>query len=148
VFGLGSSMGAMTLVRAAAEDERIEAVVLDSCFASAPRLARQHTGRLPLLGPMFGDLILASMSLHAGGSMWRIDGCEAIAKISPRPVLLIHGEEDFVIPPDNMDKLYDAAGEPKYRWLGPGLHSNILIADFEGYQQRVLSLFHGVPARD
>ena len=45
VYGLGSSLGAMTLVRAAAEDERIETVVLDSCFASASRLAHQHARR-------------------------------------------------------------------------------------------------------
>lgn len=148
VFGLGSSMGAMTLLRAAAEDERIEAIVLDSCFASAPRLAQQHASRLPVLGPFLADLGMATMSLHAGASMWRIDGCEAIARIAPRPVLLIHGEDDIVIPPDNMDVLYHAAGEPKNKWLGPGLHSNILVADFDAYQQRVLDFLNGVKSGD
>jgi len=144
IFGLGSSMGAMTLVRAAAQDERIEAVVLDSCFASAPLLGHQHGERLPVLGPVLADLVLASMSLHAGGSMWEVDGVQAIAELSPRPVLLIHGEDDFVIPPDNMDKLYEAAREPKYKWLGPGLHSNILTADFATYQRRVRDFFDTV----
>lgn len=144
VYGLGSSMGAMTLVRAAAQDERIEAVVLDSCFASAPSLARQHAERVPILGPVLANIVMASMSLHAGGSLWSIDGCEAIAAIAPRPVLLIHGKDDFVIPPNNMDALFDAAGEPKQRWLAPGLHSNILTADFTAYQERVLSFLNSV----
>jgi hypothetical protein len=69
VYGLGSSMGAMTLVRAAAHDQRIEAIVLDSCFASVPLLAKQHARRLPVLGPILTDLVLASMSLHAGASL-------------------------------------------------------------------------------
>ena len=137
-------MGAMTMLRAAADDVRIEAVVLDSCFASAPYLAKQHTSRLPVLGPVLGDLVMASMSLHMGGSIWDIDGTEAIRKLAPRPVFLIHGQEDFVIPPDNMDKLFDAAREPKRKWLGPGLHSNILTMDFLGYQQRVLDFFSEV----
>lgn len=138
LYGLGSSMGAMTLLRAAADDPRIEAVVLDSCFASAPLLARQHTERLPVLGPLYADLIMASMSLHAGRSFWSLDGRNAIARLAPRPVLLIHGEDDFVIPPVNLDIMYAAAREPKQRWLGPGLHSNILTTDFEQYQRRVL----------
>ncbi len=148
VFGLGSSMGAMTMVRAASQDERIEAIVLDSCFASAPLLARQHAQRLPVLGPVLADFVMASMSIHAGGSLWRIDGLSAIAAVAPRPILLIHGEDDFVIPPDNMDMLYEAAREPKYKWLGPGLHSNILTADFGGYQQRVLEFFGNALRRE
>ncbi len=144
VFGLGSSMGAMTMLRAAADDERIEAIVLDSCFVSAPYLAKQHASRLPVLGPVLANLVMASMSLHMGGSMWQIDGIDAIQRLTPRPVFLIHGQEDFVIPPDNMEKLFEAAKEPKCRWLGPGLHSNILTADFLGYQQRVLDFFSTV----
>ena len=57
-------MGAMSLARAAAKDERIEAVVLDSCFASAPLLVRQHLGRIPLVGPVLATLIPAAASLR------------------------------------------------------------------------------------
>ncbi len=138
VYALGSSMGAMTLVRSAADDSRIEAVVLDSCFLSAPRLAHQHLGRLPILGPLFADLGLAAMSLHAGQSFWQLDAAPAIARLAPRPVLLIHGEEDFVIAPVNLELLYDLAREPKAQWLGPGQHSNILTTDYYAYQRRVL----------
>ncbi len=142
VFGLGSSMGAMTLVRAAADDDRIEAIVLDSCFASAPLLADQHTQRFGMLGRAYAKLVLASMSLHAGASMWDLDALEAIAKIAPRPVFLIHGEDDFVIPPVNLPLLFDAANEPKQKWLGPGLHSNILTADYYTYQTKVVDFFN------
>ncbi|MCK4658780.1 MAG: alpha/beta hydrolase [Phycisphaerae bacterium] len=144
VFGLGSSMGAMALVRSAAQNVRIEAVVLDSCYVRAPLLARQHLGHIPLVGPMLADLVLASMSLHAGRSMWELDAGAVIGGLAPRPVLLIHGEDDFVIPPVNMTILYDLAKEPKQKWLGPGLHSNIMTTDFHGYTTRVINFFDKV----
>lgn len=138
IYGLGSSMGAMSLVRQAAKDSRIEAVVLDSCFASAPLLAQQHLGRIPLLGRPLANMVLASLSLHAGRSFWSLDATKAIAALSPRPVLLIHGKDDVIIPPANMDILYDRARQPKEKWLGPGPHSNIMTADFIEYQRRVI----------
>jgi fermentation-respiration switch protein FrsA (DUF1100 family) len=142
VAGLGSSMGAMTLARAAAEDGRIEAVVLDSCFVSAPRLADQHLAPTTAVGRWYGRLVLASMSLHAGKSMWSLDAGAAIARISPRPVFLIHGEEDVIIPPVNMELLYNMAGEPKQKWLGPGPHSNVLTTEYVEYRQRVVDFLN------
>lgn len=141
IFRLGSSMGAMALVREAADDPRIEAVVLDSAFASAPLLARQHLGRVPILGPALAKVALASLSLHAGRSLWTLDATEAIGRISPRPILLIQGQDDFIVPPENLDVLYALAREPKSKWLAPGLHSNVLTADFEGYQSRIVKFF-------
>lgn len=141
VFGLGSSMGAMALVREAADDPRIEAIVLDSAYLSAAELVCQHAARLPVLGPAYGRLILASASLHAGRSLTEVDGGDAIARISPRPVLLIHGRDDILIPPRNMEMLFRRAHEPKSKWLGPGPHSNIMTTDFEAYQRRVIEFF-------
>jgi len=139
VYGLGSSMGAMALVRAAVRDQRIEAVVLDSCFESGPALLHHHLGRIPVVGGLFADLLLASACLHLGASIWDLDATDAIGRLSPRPVLLVHGKGDFVMPPQNLDVLYRAAGEPKEKWLGPGPHSNIMTTDFDAYQARVLS---------
>jgi len=139
VYGIGSSMGAMALVRSAADDTRIEAVVLDSLFAGVPMMADTHVGRLPVVGPLLGHLIIASMSLHAGRSLWALDARPAIAAISPRPVLLIQGDDDVLIPPESLDVLYAAAAQPKARWLAPGPHSNIMSTDFHEYQRRVLA---------
>jgi alpha-beta hydrolase superfamily lysophospholipase len=138
IFGLGSSMGAMALVRAAADDPRIEAVVLDSAFVSAPLLAQQHLGRIPVVGPVLVPVVLASLSLHAGQSLWQLDATPALARLAPRPVLLIHGTDDVLIPPVNLDLMYERAGEPKVRWLGPGPHSNVMSTDFDTYQTRVI----------
>ena len=144
IYGLGSSMGAACLARAAAKDERIEAVVLDSCFASVPLLLQQHLGFIPLVGPAMATLIPAAMSLQAGGSIWQLDTREAVTAISPRPILFIHGTGDVGIPQINMEILYGCATGPKEKWLGPGLHSNIVTTDFPAYRRKVIGFLDRV----
>ena len=148
IVALGSSMGAISLARAAAEDERIEAVVLDSCCLSATAIAEQHLGRLPVIGPLYGRLLLAAFSLHAGQSMKELDVGAAVERFSPRPVMLIHAEDDIIIPPENLELLYACASEPKVKWMGPGPHSNVLTTDFVAYQERVLRFFDAAIGRE
>ena len=45
---------------------------------------------------------------------------EAIAEISPTPLLIIHGQSDRVVPPHHGQALYEAAKEPKTIWLPEG----------------------------
>lgn len=143
VYGIGSSMGAMSLVRAAGEDERIEAVVLDSAFVSAKRFLENDVfGWLGAERQVLSDLLIAFGSLHAGRSFYELKSMPAIGMLSRRPVLLIHGRSDFLFHSSHMDELFKAASEPKERWLGDGLHSNILSAEPEEYQRRVLQFFN------
>lgn len=45
---------------------------------------------------------------------------EAIEKISPRPVLVVHGDQDAYFTVDHPQALFDAAVEPKSLWLVEG----------------------------
>lgn len=139
VYGLGSSMGAAALLRAAVQDVEIEAVILDSCYASADLLARQHLGKLPVIGDLYGRIMLTLLGAQLGESPSNLDPLSAITCLEGRPVLLIHAAEDRLIPAENLNLLYDAADEPKGKWLAPGSHSNVLTADFDRYQDRVLA---------
>jgi fermentation-respiration switch protein FrsA (DUF1100 family) len=46
---------------------------------------------------------------------------EAAAKISPVPLLIVHGDQDAYFPPEHARQLYMAAREPKELWLLPGM---------------------------
>ena len=46
---------------------------------------------------------------------------EAAAKISPVPLLIVHGDQDLYFPPEHARQLYMAAREPKELWLLPGM---------------------------
>lgn len=141
VFGIGSSMGAAALLRAAVVEPRIEAIVLDSCYASAQALADQHVGRFTIIGPAMADVVMAFMSMQLGESVWSLSPKKVIDRLDGRPVLLIHAMDDTMIPPQNLDLLYDQALQPKFKWLGPGTHSNVMTTDFSAYQNRVLEFF-------
>ncbi|MEM2261756.1 MAG: alpha/beta hydrolase, partial [Ignisphaera sp.] len=43
----------------------------------------------------------------------KYDVLDSCAKISPRPLLIIHGSNDNIAPVDHAQALYERAGEPK-----------------------------------
>jgi fermentation-respiration switch protein FrsA (DUF1100 family) len=53
-----------------------------------------------------------------------------VDRIAPVPLLIVHGEDDFLIPPKHGQRLYDNAREPKELLMIPrGLHAENLLAD-------------------
>jgi uncharacterized protein len=137
IVGLGSSQGAMALALAAAEDERINAVILDSPFTSPYDLAQHHARRVPVIGPAFVDLVLAGMSAQTGTDFFTTSAVDAVARMGGRPVMVIHGDDDFAMPAEYAQRLYNAAAGPREFWFGPGPHSNIITTDPREYEQRV-----------
>jgi pimeloyl-ACP methyl ester carboxylesterase len=45
---------------------------------------------------------------------------EAVARISPVPLLIVHGDADAFFPLEHAHQLYDNAREPKELWIEPG----------------------------
>jgi pimeloyl-ACP methyl ester carboxylesterase len=44
----------------------------------------------------------------------------AAARVSPTPLLVVHGDADALFPVEHAQALYAAAGEPKHLWIEPG----------------------------
>ncbi len=66
----------------------------------------------------------------------------AMARLSPRPVFIIHGADDKYIRPEVARTLYHRAGRPKELWLVEGArHNQALQVAGEEYQNRVLDFF-------
>jgi len=117
VFVLGISQGAAAALAAARTDDRIEAVVADSVFPSPAAELRSLTAWLPWpLDWHFEQTTLLFASLELGRNLFREGPYRDIAAVSPRPVLLIHGREDTVIPPSEAKGLFSAAGYPAMLW--------------------------------
>ena len=119
---LGESMGASVSLLVAADDERVGAVVADSAFA---RFDSAIAGRFhSVFGKRVSDVI-APPTQRIGE---RILGCrgeeiapiEAMPRIAPRPVLLIHGTADKLIVPSNADRLFDASPGNAKLWKVKG----------------------------
>lgn len=136
---MGFSMGAAVALMAAAADDRIKAVVADSPFASQAKLItyhlRSHVG--PLAPAIFR---LAKGALHY--DIHEVEPGKDIGKISPRPVMLIHGELDAVTDPEDSIAMHKAAGEPKELWIVEGAgHVDSYFLDREEYSRRVGAFF-------
>ena len=133
----GGSMGAVTMIRAAAQYPEIEALVADSPFVS---LEEEMDLRVPI--PSMRSLIRFFAERKSGATMDLVRPVEDIARISPRPVFLIQGMGDGMIPLDSAQRLYGAAGEPRQLWTEADVpHLNMYAFYKTRYTKRVIKFF-------
>ena len=121
---LGSSGGAATCVYVAAREKRISAVVTFACPAEFDFLSGGRTVDSLIEG--FREIgIIKDPDFPPSKDKW-LDGFNSIRpldyinKITPRPLLLVHGDQDDVVPLAHAEALYQKAGEPKQLLILPG----------------------------
>jgi uncharacterized protein len=140
---LGHSMGAIGAILAAAEEPGIAAVVATSAPADPWRLTRQtfRLARLPLPGFIAWPLAWVTTRVYVrprGHRLVRISATEALRRID-RPVLLVHGGADTVVPVTHLERLAlvpTATGEHAETLVIPdGLHS--WLYEFPIYRRTV-----------
>lgn len=138
----GVSLGAAAVIMAAAEIDEVRAVVVESPFASAEWLARNQFRKVVNLPHWFAPVVLRIGAWQAGVDPTLIAPVERIGRISPRPILLIHGAEDALFDEENFHLLAAAAREPKETWLVPGAgHVGAHILHGAAYVERVAGFF-------
>src|SRR6266540_5706482 len=99
----GGSMGAVTMLRATAQYPQIEALIADSPFYT---LKEEMGLRVPF--PVMRSLIQFFAAWKTGVNPNLVRPIDDIAKISPRPVFIIQGLRDGMVPLDSGQRLYDA----------------------------------------
>lgn len=133
----GGSMGAATLIRAAAEFPQIEALILDSSYVS---LDKEVNFLVPY--PLVNPLARFLLSFKLGVDLNAGSPGTLIGKISPRAVYLIQGGRDEVAPPDSAKQLYNAAGDPRTLWFEPEVsHEAMYLENPRKYKRRVVGFF-------
>ncbi len=132
----GQSLGAAVAVAAVSQYKNhypASCLVLDSSFSGFRRIAREKLELLLVTRPLSGVLAYAFTD--------NPDLLQSIAKISPIPVLMIHGLDDEIVPSHHSQLLFEAAEPPKELWLEPGakhiqsLTHNVLRRRFLEYLQ-------------
>ena len=68
---------------------------------------------------------------------------DAVARVSPIPLLIVHGDADWLVHPDHARRLYDAAAPPKeLHMIEGGVHAEYIIEnDMESLRAPVQSFF-------
>ncbi len=139
VFAIGESMGGSAVIRAAAESERISALVSESTYATLSDALRQ---RLKVTGPFAPQIARHCERISA--ERYDIDIADVsperdIARISGRPLLIIHDNLDVLCTRAETDRLFCAAHAPKERWDVPyAPHTFAFMVAPREYERRVV----------
>ncbi len=120
VFYRGESLGGAVAV-ALAREAPPSGLILLSAFTSVRDMGRVHYPILP-----------TALVPDAYPSLRRIGGLEC-------PLLLMHGENDLIVPVDQGRTLFEAAPEPKRLHLFPGLGHNDVITRAGGDWARTIA---------
>lgn len=150
---VGVSRGACAAILAAQEFPQIRAIVSDGAFSTdtmieyfmkrwayifaTVRLMDNHP-------PAFWRFLRWTLMLLAR----REFRCsfpsvrKAVARMTPRPILFIHGEKDSYLPVEQTRGLYALAAQPKYLWIAPGAkHNQAAVRHRERYDQLIVEFF-------
>ena len=150
----GVSRGGGTALVVAASDPTVWSVATDGAFSTRGtmmayilRWAEIYVGSKTLWRRM--PLWMFAFAGWTGrvSSQWRSGRRypslkRAVARLAPRPWLMIHGEKDAYIGPEIARDLFAAAGEPKEAWIVPGAkHNRCREADPALYRDRLVGWF-------
>jgi pimeloyl-ACP methyl ester carboxylesterase len=155
-FGISKGAGAGLI--AAASDPYVRCCVTDGAFGTYTTLVpymrqwfRIYDDRLWIQGLVpswyYGWIGLAGLRRIEGETGCRFAHVEpALARLAPRPLLMIHGEGDTYIKPAMARTLFGRAGEPKELWLVEGAkHNQALQVAGDAYHEHVLAFFRQHP---
>jgi pimeloyl-ACP methyl ester carboxylesterase len=142
---LGFSLGGVVGITTAAESEEIVAVVADGAFVelrSALARGAEERHLPPWLVRSLGPSILRLAGKRVGGDLQESDPLRWVDRIAPRAVFLIHGVEDPYVSVEDVQRLYERAGEPKELWIASWAgHRRVDEVYPDPYRERVLGFF-------
>jgi len=144
---IGFSMGASTALLAAEDDPNVVAVVADSPFAN---LKTYLEANLPVWTHLpavpFNAIIMAILPIVSGAHASQADPLAGLAKLGSRPVLLIAGLTDQLIPYQNSVLLYQTAKKTDPHaslWLVPmALHTGSFQVQPVAYLTHLYAFLH------
>jgi uncharacterized protein len=137
------SMGAAVAIMACARNNDVETLIVDSAFASH-RSVVDYNFRRAFRVPSAPFAWVADYLLwwRAGYRFRQVEPLRDIARIAPRPILIIHGGKDSIVDPRDATLLYAAAQEPKELWFLPNAdHCGAYFEDRQAYVKKVNDFF-------
>jgi pimeloyl-ACP methyl ester carboxylesterase len=93
--------------------------------------------RVALIGHSFGGAVainagtLSPIVTTVIALSSQLAGAHVVGELSPKPLLLIHGDADTILPPESSQALYDRASDPKTIRIIPGVGHGLAEAKDE-----------------
>lgn len=145
---IGFSMGGAIALATAPLSPMVAGVISDSTFGELSQIIRNAAlsrGAPPPLAALIGWVVEFVASVRLRANLFSADPIHWIARIAPRPVMIMHGAADHAVPVAEAQRLYRAAREPKELWIVPGAdHRKIEDVVPQEYQERIVAFFDRV----
>ena len=140
---LGHSGGGSTVLLAGAQIPQISAVIAQSTFTSLEDNISTGVRQLLGLPPFpFAPLVVFWGERISGMDLHTVNPAGQVKNIAPRPLLIMHGALDPLIPVDNAHGLYQAASEPKELYILAGAHhANLYQVGGQEYADKILRFY-------
>lgn len=116
---IGASFGAPFAAIVAGLDKRVTRLWLLHAAADPYRLLEHNMHKYIGLTPLRAAAAGIANVLIAGP---RLDPARWVARVAPRPVIMINALEDERIPRPLVDRLFASASQPKAQYWLPGMH--------------------------
>ena len=148
VFAFGESMGAAIILQSLALEPRFCAVAVESPFANFDEIAEERLNQAVRAGPWFARTLgrpLVELAFLYARVRYKVDlrsssPAKAIAA-SNTPVLMIHGDSDTNILPENSKRLHRMSRDSEL-WIVPGAgHGGAWATQPTEFEQRVPAWF-------
>jgi pimeloyl-ACP methyl ester carboxylesterase len=140
--GIGVSMGAVTLLAAAAESQVCKAVVLDAPFARLDEQAKHMVTRrynLPRLP--FAYLVRSFFESFHRFKLREVDSVQCAQRLKI-PTFMIHSQADQTVPFCDGQKIFEKLSGPKDMWVVSGSgHARIFTDHQDEYQKKINQFF-------
>jgi fermentation-respiration switch protein FrsA (DUF1100 family) len=127
---IGFSAGAAVSLYVASRDERVSGVAACACPAEFTLFTKANEPQSVV--DSFRDRgVFQDADFPPSAEEWldgfrRVSPVKDVAGIAPRPLLLVHGSQDELVPVSHVRRLYEVAGEPK----------QLIIIDGAGHRLR------------
>ena len=144
VGAFGLSMGATVIVVSMPKHPDLRCAVVESPFTDYRTVIKRwfwNNVKVPYY-PLVALTIMIVRSRLNAPEIALFNPVASAALISPRPLLVIGGECDRLMPPEDVNLIYCAAGEPKQLWMVPNAsHTMCREAAGPEYDVRLLEFF-------
>eukprot|EP00698_Gefionella_okellyi_P004027 TRINITY_DN1373_c0_g1_i3.p1 TRINITY_DN1373_c0_g1~~TRINITY_DN1373_c0_g1_i3.p1 ORF type:complete len:379 (-),score=30.63 TRINITY_DN1373_c0_g1_i3:86-1129(-) len=165
IVALGTSQGASSVLLAAAQSSDISAVIAENPFIgpehllsvvvptairTKPKWGAHETGVAHLITEYVGGNVptwyinwIIRVTLWRLGASDQHDISKQIARIAPRPIMLLHGTNDTMVPMEHSKQLHELAGFPKELWLAENaIHARLFNMYPKEWERRVTEFLH------
>jgi uncharacterized protein len=147
IVGWGVSMGAATLLLAAAREPAIRAVVTDCAYGDLLAMLRMSLPNHSHVSPFLALGIVEAAQAIYGVNLTAVRPVDVVKNLAPRPVFFIQDDNDHTVPPAQMEELANAArsapGAHVQTWMITGgvEHAQSFLKMGEIYINRIVDFY-------